>query len=221
MATSRSGMVLTMSMRRISLLLLLPVLAVLAIAPAAGAATKYKTAVGIGDQSAAMFTNPSFKQLNIKKVRYFIPWDAAKHPDQLAAADAYVAAAKKAHAKVLMHVSTNDLRNKIGKLPSLKSYKTYVGKLVKRYKAKGVTDWGAWNEENHKSQETWNHPNAAVSFFLAMRSMCKGCHVVALDILDQAGATNYIAKFYKALGRANRSKATIVGIHNYSDTNRS
>jgi hypothetical protein len=53
-----------------------------------------------------------------------------------------------------------------------------------------------------------------------MRSMCKGCHIVSLDILDQAGATKYIAKWYAALGRKNRSKATIVGIHNYSDTNR-
>jgi len=210
-----------MSMRRISLLLILPILACLALAPAAGAATTYKTAVGIGDQSPLMFANPSFKELKVKKVRYFIPWDAAKHPDQLAAADAYVAAAKKANAKVLMHISTNDLRNKIGKLPSTASYKTYVGKLIKRYKAKGVTDWGAWNEANHKSQETWNHPKAAVNFFLAMRSMCKGCHIVALDILDQDGSTNYIAKWYAALGRKNRSKASIVGIHNYSDTNRS
>ena len=54
-----------------------------------------------------------------------------------------------------------------------------------------------------------------------MRSLCKGCTVVALDILDQAGDTRYISRWFKALGRKNLSKVTVVGIHNYSDTNRS
>jgi hypothetical protein len=211
-----------LAMRRCFVLLVSTML-VAAAAPTsqAGAKPKYKTAVGIGDQSALMFTNPSFKKLKIKKVRYFIPWNAARHKDQLAAADSYVFQARKAGVRVLMHISTHDLRNKKGKLPSQKAYKTYVGKLVKRYRARGVREWGVWNEANHKSQETWNHPAAAAKFFLTMRRLCRGCKIVSLDILDQPGATNYIKKWFTALGRKNRSKATIVGIHNYSDTNRS
>ena len=208
-----------MSLRLPRTILVISLLTSLLLAPSAGAAT-YKVAVGLGDQSPATFTDPSFKALKVKKARYFIPWDAAKHKAELAKADAYVAAARKAKVKVLLHISTNDLRNKRGKLPSLKSYKTYVGKLVKRYKAKHVTDWGVWNEANHKSQETWNHPASAAKFFLAMRSMCKRCKIVALDVLDQAGAARYIGRWFGALGRSNRSRATIVGIHNYSDTNR-
>ena len=120
-----------------------------------------------------------------------------------------------------MHISTNDLRSKKGRLPTLKSYKRYVGRLVARYKVKGVKEWGVWNEANHKSQETWNHPAQAAKYFLAMRRMCRSCKFVALDVLDQAGATKYIARWFAAVGRGNRRKATIVGIHNYSDTNRS
>ena len=212
-----------MDMRRCCLSLLTVLFATLIVVAGVQAAArpKYKTTVGLGDQSSLMFANASFKKLKIKKVRYFIPWDAAKHKAELAKADSYVFQAKRAHVSVLMHVSTNDLRNKVGKLPSQARYKTYVGKLVKRYKAKGVKEWGVWNEANHKSQETWNHPAAAAKFFLTMRSLCKGCKIVSLDILDQAGATTYIKKWFTALGKKNRSKATIIGIHNYSDTNRS
>jgi hypothetical protein len=206
-------------MRRFISLLMLVAVAALAAAPMASAA-KYKTAVGIGDQSSKIFSSAEFRTLHVKKVRYFIPWDAARHPDALAAADEYVAAARRAHARVLMHISTNDLRNKVGRLPSLSTYRKYVGKLVRRYKAKGVRDWGVWNEANHKSQETWNHPASAAKFFLAFRGMCKGCTIVALDVLDQAGVQNYIAKWFHALGSRNYRKATVIGIHNYSDTNR-
>ena len=209
-------------MRRYCLPFLTVLLAMLILSPGQAATKpKYKTAVGLGDQSPLMFANASFKKLKVKKVRYFIPWNAAKHKDQLAKADSYVFHARKAKARVLMHISTHDLRDKKGKLPSQKAYKTYVGKLVKRYRAKGVKEWGVWNEANHKSQETWNHPAAAAKFFLTMRKLCKGCKIVSLDILDQAGSTKYIKKWFTALGRKNRSKATIIGVHNYSDTNRS
>jgi hypothetical protein len=208
-------------MRHIRLTLLVVLIAGLLPAAVSRAATpKYKVAVGIGDQSPQIFTSPSFKKLRVKSVRYFIPWDAARKPAELAKVNAYVAAARKAKARVLLHVSTNDLRNKKGTLPSVKRYKTEVGRLVKRFKVKGVKDWGVWNEANHKSQETWNNPRRAAQYFLAMRRMCASCRFVALDVLDQPGATRYVARWYAALGRKNRSKAKVVGIHNYSDTNR-
>jgi hypothetical protein len=44
---------------------------------------------------------------------------------------------------------------------------------------------------------------------------------VALDVLDQAGVASYIARFYSHLSSTWRRRASIVGIHNYSDVNRS
>src|SRR5687768_388120 len=41
-------------------------------------------AVGIGDQNVAMFDNPLFQALGVKKVRYFIKWDAIDRPGELA-----------------------------------------------------------------------------------------------------------------------------------------
>jgi hypothetical protein len=207
-------------MRRLTLLIL-PALLLLGVLPACSqAATRYNVAVAVADQSPTMFSQPAWKALKVKKTRYFIPWDAAKHPDQLAQADRYVDAARKAHVGVLMHISTNDLRAGKAKLPTVSTYKKYVGKLVKRYKAKGVKEWGAWNEANHKTQPTWRSAARAADFFKAMRGLCRGCtNVVALDVIDQAGVAGYIDRFYKRLGSYKRF-ARVVGIHNYSDTNR-
>ncbi len=92
---------------------------------------------------------------------------------------------------------------------------------MRHYRKLGVREWGAWNEANHKTQPTWKSPKRAAQYFKAMRSLCKGCTIVALDALDQAGVTRYIQRFYAALGRSYaRRFARIVGIHNYSDTNR-
>jgi hypothetical protein len=54
-----------------------------------------------------------------------------------------------------------------------------------------------------------------------MRSACGSkCTIVALDVLDQRGVEGYIGRFFKALPRSYRSRKIVIGIHNYSDTNR-
>jgi hypothetical protein len=105
-------------------------------------------------------------------------------------------------------------------LPSLSTYKKDVGALVKHFKAKGVKEWGVWNEANHKSQPTYNNPKRAAEFFVAMRSMCSGCTIVALDVLDQAGVASYIKRWFAAVPKSKRQYVKTVGIHNYSDVNR-
>ncbi len=205
-------------MPRKFLLAAVAALCAMAIVPAAAPAA-FNVSVGIGDQSAAMFDNANFQALRVKKVRYFIKWDAADRPGELAAADAYVNRARAAGAQVFMHVSSNNLTRRRAKLPSVKTYRRKVKALVDRYRPQGVRTWGPMNEANHDSQPTWKNPKRAAQFFLAMRSMCRGCTIVALDVLDQRGVERYIRRFYSALG-SRKSLAKIVGIHNYSDTNR-
>jgi hypothetical protein len=195
----------------------LALLALMALPAVADARTNVR--VGIGDQQTSMFDHPDFKALKVKRVRYFIRWDAIRHPGDLAKADAYVAAAKRDRVSVLMHISSDNLTVKKARLPKLSTYKTDVRKLIKRYRAKGVKEWGARNEANHASQATYKSPKRAADEFKIVRSACKGCTIVALDVLDQAGVERYIARFYKALG-SSRRYAKIVGIHNYSDVNR-
>ena len=205
-------------MQRLKTHVPLGVLALLVAFPGAAQA-RTNVRVSIADQSPAMFDAPAYRALHLKTTRYFIRWDAIRSPADLARADAYVRRARAAHVRVLMHISTNDFTPKRAHLPSVAEYRRNVGALVRRYRRLGVREWGAWNEVNHKTQPTWKSPRRAAQFFKTMRSLCKGCSIVALDILDQAGATRYIQRFYRALGSSRRF-ARIVGIHNYSDTNR-
>jgi hypothetical protein len=120
-----------------------------------------------------------------------------------------------------MHVSSDDLRRKKAKLPSKRVYKRDVTALVKHFRALGVREWGSRNEANHDSQATWKSPSRAAWEYKVVRSACKRpCTVVGLDVLDQRGVGRYIARFYRALSKADRRRASIVGIHNYSDVNR-
>lgn len=201
------------------LTLLLPILGLLAI-PSAASAAKVNVAVGIGDQSPKMFDDANFQSLGLKKTRYFIEWNAIDQPDVLAAADRFVAGANARGVKVLMHISTDDINSVPRRpLPSLADYKTKVKALIARYRPRGVTDWGVWNEANHKSQPTSKNPKRAAQFYVAFKSMCSGCKIVALDVLDQAGVEKYIASWMKAAGKSGKT-AKVIGVHNYSQVNR-
>jgi hypothetical protein len=193
--------------------------AALALVPATASA-KTHVAVGLGDQHASTFSAPAFRALHVKKARYFIRWDAARVPYALAAADEYVRAARAAHVRVLLHFSTNNFRHKKAKLPSVRSYRKWVGRLVRHYRKLGVREFGVWNEENHVSQPTYKNARRAASYYRTMRSICHHCTIVALDVLDQRGVQGYIGRWFRALPRSYRHKKLIIGIHNYSDTNR-
>src|SRR4051794_30397793 len=206
-------------MPRLRTITLIAVLALTAVPAAAHARTDVR--VGIADQQVAMFSAPQYRSLKLKITRYFIRWDARTHPETLAAADTFVRKARTQHVRVLMHISTNSFVKKKAHLPSVSEHKRNVGFLLHRYRKLGVKECGTWNEENHVTQPTWKSPKRAAQFFKAMRGLCHGCQIVALDVLDQKGSASYIKRFYRALGTSYaRRYAKIVGIHNYSDTNR-
>ena len=96
--------------------------------PAIGSAqSRTNVIVGLGDQRASIFSDPNYQALGLKRARYFIRWDAIRNPAALAAADQYVAAAKAAGVKVLMHISTNNLAPRAAKLPTVSQYRRDVG----------------------------------------------------------------------------------------------
>jgi hypothetical protein len=196
-----------------------PLVIVLALLTVPAPASAVNIRVGIGDQSPLMFANPDYQALNLKLTRYFIEWNAITDPAELAKADAFVTAAQARGVKVLMHISTADIKRGTPKLPSVANYRKRVGALIKRYKPLGVTDWGAWNEANHKTQPTSKSPRSAALFYGQMRKLCIGCTIVALDVLDQTGVEKYVASFFKFAG-ADAARVRVVGIHNYSEVNR-
>jgi hypothetical protein len=119
-----------------------------------------------------------------------------------------------------MHLTTDDYRPRRGLLPSRRAYRREVRWLVRRYRPQGVVEWGAWNEANHPTQPTYRNPRRAAAYFRELHHACRGCRIVALDVLDQYGVQLYIDRFYRALGPIDTQRARIVGLHNYIDVNR-
>jgi hypothetical protein len=203
--------------------LLLAAVVIAALLPATADA-RVGIRVGIGDQNASVFDQPAFQRANFKRVRYFIPWNAMDNSSQRLTARAFVQRARRDGFQVFLHVSSDDLRIKKAKLPSVSQYKSKVGRLVRYFRTLGVREFGTWNEANHASQPTHRSPTRAAQFFRemyrAVKGRCRSCVVVALDVLDQRGVERYMRSWYRALSSTYRRRATVVGIHNYGDVNR-
>jgi hypothetical protein len=210
-------------MHRRLLLLLAALTACLVLVPA-GAQARTGVRVGIGDQQASMFDQPAFQRAKFRRVRYFIAWNAMDNAPARLAARAFVQRARRDGFSVLLHVSSDDLRIRKARLPSVAQYKSKVGRLVTYFRGLGVREFGAWNEANHASQPTYRSPTRAAQFFREMYRMVKGrcsaCAVVALDVLDHTGVERYMRSWYRALSPTFRRRATVVGIHNHGDVNR-
>jgi hypothetical protein len=203
--------------------LLLAVLTLAIIRPAPADA-RVHIRVGIGDQQISMFDQQAFQRAKFRRVRYFIAWNAMDDDKARLAARAFVKRARQDHFQVLLHVSSDDLRIKKAKLPSVSAYRHQIRRLVRYFRALGVREFGTWNEANHASQPTYRSPTRAADFFRemyrAVKGHCRSCGVVALDVLDQAGVERYMRSFYRHLSATYRRRATVVGIHNYGDVNR-
>jgi hypothetical protein len=207
--------------------LLLPLLAAAAasliLLPGAAQA-RTGVRVGIGDQQVSMFDQPAFQRAKLKRVRYFIAWNAMDDARQRLAARAFVQRARRDGVSVLLHVSSDNLEIRKAKLPSVAQYRSKVGRLVRYFRGLGAREFGAWNEANHASQPTYRSPTRAAQFFRemyrAVKGRCATCGVVALDVLDQTGVERYMRSWYRALSATYRRRATVVGIHNYGDVNR-
>ena len=73
-----------------------------------------------------------------------------------------------------------------------------------------------WNEANHVSQPTSKSPKRAAQYYDVLRKECKGCKVLAADVLDQSNVTSYLRSFI----RYSHNRGRIWGLHNYKDVNR-
>jgi hypothetical protein len=184
-------------------------LAGLLIAPA-GSDARFK--VGIGDQHPEMFSHPLFKELGFRYARLIVPWDALRRPDELARVDAWLTAARASGVKPFIAFSHSRVNPRA--LPSPKQFKREFTAFRKRYPF--VREYSPWNEINHQSQPTFRKPKAAARFYNVVRAGCRGCTVVAADVLDQAGLANYLRTFKRYANGSPR----LWGLHNYSDTNR-
>ena len=196
-------------MRRPLLTAALLAFAVLALPSSAGAAFT----VGFSEQRASMFADPSWQVLGLKEARVVVGWDALSVPWQTAELDAWMAAARLAGARPLISLTRSRTAN-FRKIPTRTEYKKAFLGFRTRYP--DVKDYITWNEANHCSQPICHKPKVLAKYYDVMVENCKGCRIVAADLLDLASIKNFIPPFRKAV----KHKPKIWGIHNYIDANR-
>jgi hypothetical protein len=192
------------SLTRLLLALALAVTAWLAVHAAAGAFT-----IGFSDQKLGMWQDPRFEKLGIRHVRLLVAYDSVLKGD-FSRYDHWMAAAANRRADVLLTINHHSRHAE--RLPTLGQYRRTVRALRKRYP--WVQTMSAWNEANHVSQPTSRRPRRAAQYYNVMRKECKGCTVVAADVLDQRNMLGWVAKFKRYAKRPR-----VWGLHNYQDSN--
>jgi Glycosyl hydrolase catalytic core len=203
--------------RHKSLILLaaLAVAAVMLAVPASRASARPAgPAVGIAEQHATMFASPDWKRLGLADTRYLTPWDTLHDPRQLALLDNWIAAARAAHARVLIgfghSLRTQQLAHT---LPTAAEMESEFRALRARYP--WVRDWLAWNEANSPGGLTEHRPQRAAQYFDVLARNCPGCRIVAADVIDVGNMAGWVTRFRRAAHHTPR----IWGLHNYTDAN--
>jgi len=168
--------------------------------------------VGIGEQQTAMFDDPRFRALGVNHARLVIAYDAIKVRFERDLADAWMAGARRAGVEPF--ITFGHSRVKPAKLPSVAEFRAAFRAFATRYP--DVKVYAPWNEINHASQPTHDNPRRAAQYYNVVREECKGCTVLAGDLLDQAGMTSYLKRYRRGL----RGTPRIWGLHNYADANR-
>lgn len=188
--------------------------------PLAHASSSFLT--GIGDEQTEMFTNPLWQQLHTKIARYIAPYDAAVRPYSLTLATQWIQAAEAQHQQILVAFYHSEYTPT--KMPSVGGYQADVQKFIKLFPK--VRQYQPWNETNRGNvAKAFDSPSAVASakYYKALKSVCKGCTVLGLDVLDQANVSpslRYIAEFKREIVRLKTAMPKVWGLHNYSDTNR-
>ena len=99
------------------------------------------------------------------------------------------------------------------KLPTVRQYTRAVQGLPQALAAGEVIS--PWNEANHRSQPTFKNPKRAAQYYNVVRKYCRGCKIVAADVIDEVNMERWLKVFKRTA-----KKPRIWGLHNYRDTNK-
>ena len=202
---------MTLVTRKLTLFTIVFAVAVAAF-PAASSAV---VTVGLGDQSWNTFTDGHFTDLGLKRVRVVTPWNVALTPGNTLWLDDYLTAARAAGVEPLVSFGAAHPSNcprRPCKLPTTGEFDGAFRAFRARWP--WVRTIGVWNEANHRSQPTFRYPEQAGRYFNIVRKRCRGCRVVAADVIDDANMVRWLGRF-RTVARG----ARLWGLHNYRDSN--
>ncbi len=183
--------------------------------PASDAVAARTPVFGFGDQQPGMFEDARWRALGFRETRYMLPWDVFHHPDKLAHADRWMAAARAAGTRPLIAFDRSYSPRFDKRAPTPAQFRTIVRRVRARYP--WVRQYTPWNEANYVSQPTARKPRLAADYWRILREECRGCTVTSPVILDWRGQRkSWITEFQKAT----RGRVRLWAIHVYGDMNR-
>ena len=170
------------------------------LAAAAVPAGAHAFQIGMSDQKLGMWQDPRFERLGIRHVRLLVYYNLVLKGD-FSRYDAWM---RQAHARgddVLLTINQHSSMSTRA-LPTLRQYRRVVRKLRARYP--WVRTYAAWNEANHKKQPLFTRPRRAAQFYNVLREECRGCTIVAADVLDSSNMLPWLATFKRYAPQAAR-----------------
>jgi hypothetical protein len=174
------------------------------------------TAVGVGEQEVVPFASALWQDAGLRRTRFVVPWDVAAKPGaERERMDRFYREARLNGIEALVAFNPSAgsrCPRRPCRRPSARSFSRAFRAFRARYPGQRVI--AAWNEANHHSQPTDRHPRAAATYYNIVRRLCRGCKVVAADVIDERGMVRWLARF-----RRYARRPRIWGLHNYSDTN--
>ncbi|MCW2985112.1 MAG: hypothetical protein JWR63_2682 [Conexibacter sp.] len=185
--------------------LLLPLtLLALAAMPAAAHAS---VGIGIADNKADMFGDARFQALHLRYARLDLRWDVLSDAGATAQLDAWMFGARVTGARPLITFDRSPRR------PSYNPTPQQLAGALKGLRARYpfVKDFSSWNEANMNKK-----PQLVAKWWLALRTACPTCTVLATDLLDKPNMISWAQRFVVAAGRTPK----VWGLHNYVDANR-
>jgi hypothetical protein len=187
-------------------------------APGASAQDAPRTIVGMGEQSPDLFEDARFHATGMRHARLLVPYDLVKAGGwPLQAADLWLERARRDGVEPLVSFGHAMSKKRQFRLPSVREYAARVREFRERYP--WVREFATWNEANLGStQPTGRHPRRTAVFYRALKKQCKGCTVVAVEILVTSNwrMWRWVRAFRERAGRGR----LIFGLHNYPDVTR-
>ena len=191
----------------------LAVLGVLLALP--GGARADRASVGISDQEAATYVDPLLAWTGISQTRVIVPWDVAF--GDASRIDRVLTTARNTYQDILVsfeHRSFEDCAGGPCYLPTASQYRLALAAFHQRWPY--VKTIAPWNEANHPSQPTADHPGAAAQYYRIARDVCPECRVLGAEVVDLSNLGDWLSRFKAALPTAPR----LWGLHNYGDVTR-
>jgi hypothetical protein len=202
-------------MSRLALALILALCLLACSAALDPAPARSAVSVGIGDQNPETFGDPLFRSLGVRRTRIVAPWNVALARGDRIYFDGWLAAARAAGLEPFVNFGAatgSRCPARPCRLPSVRAYARAFRAFRRLWPSVRVVS--PWNEANHRAQPTFRSPKRAARYFNVIRRACKGCKIVAADVLDERNMVRWLRVF-----KRHARRPRIWGLHNYRDTN--